>query len=132
MKRRFTTLKSVLFMLATTVLLVVFVNAGFNYSGVCTEGIAAWRWHRVEPNELQIVLRERGGINESIRTEYSFPNRWEVPGDEYQPATFLDKIRGRASLLVKYHQPWLDNGNYLITGGYFYTPNCISAWRPPE
>lgn len=132
MKRRFTTLKSALLMLATTVFLGVFVKAGFNYSGVCTEGISAWRWHRAETDELQVVLRERGGINNGIRTEYSFPNRWEVPGDGYQPATFLDKIRGRASLLVKYHQPWLDSGHYLTTGGFFYTPNCVSAWRPPE
>ncbi len=43
MKRRFTTLKSALFMLATMVFLGVFVKAGFNYSGVCTEGIPAWR-----------------------------------------------------------------------------------------
>lgn len=110
----------------------VTTKVSLNYSGFCTEGPVVWRWHRAEAHELLAVLQERESVNAGVRAEYSLPNVWAVPGDHYQPSSLLDKIRGRAASLVEYHLPWLDGGHYLITGGYFYAPNCIRGWRPPD
>ncbi|TCL67193.1 hypothetical protein EV286_11094 [Rhizobium sp. BK251] len=103
-----------------------------NYSGVCTEGLLIWKWHRTESRELLARLQENGSINAGVHAEYKLVEEWQVPGDHYQPSSFMDKIEGNAATLVSYHLPWLDGGGYLITGGYFYAPNCIREWRLPR
>lgn len=120
-----------------TGLVVVFTafvvcKVGLNYRGVCTEGTRVWAWQRVKASDLQAVLQERGTSNRGILTEYSIPAAWEVPGDAYRPASLLDKIRGQAATLVRYHQPWLDDESHLVSTGYLYAPNCIAGWTPGE
>jgi hypothetical protein len=122
---------SLLLLAASIVLLLA--KAGLNYSGVCTGGLPIWKWHRLTSDELLLALHERATTTtQGFRTTYTIPKRWDVPGDEYQPATFMDKITGRAFVIVRYHQHWRDNEQNLHSGGYFYAPNCIAAWRPPR
>jgi hypothetical protein len=108
------------------------IRLSLNYAGVCTAGVEVWRWHRIQTDELFAVLHERGTVNAGMRTEYTLADPLTAPGDAYQPASFLDAVRGRADQLIKYHHPWLDNDQYLISSGYFYAPNCIQNWKPPE
>jgi len=113
------------------VVLVFAVKISLNYIGVCTRGPEFWRWHRISNAELIAFLELKGTSNAGVQTEYSVAEPYSVPGDHYQPASFIDKIRGRAATLARFYKPWMDNGQYLHPSGYFYTPNCLQGWRPP-
>jgi hypothetical protein len=107
------------------------IKASYNYAGVCTEGQRFWRWHRPSDEELIANLKAHATSNSGVKSDYSVPPIWTVPGDEYQPASIVDRISGRASRLVHYHNPWLNDVKYLHSSGYFYSPNCVGGWVPP-
>lgn len=107
------------------------LKTSLNYAGVCTRGAEFWRWHRVSNDELIAFLEKNGTSNAGVRTTYSVPEPYSVPGDHYEPATFFEKIRGRTATLVRFYKPWMDNGQHLHPSGYFYAPNCLHDWKPP-
>ncbi|UIY26018.1 hypothetical protein LZK76_11760 [Rhizobium leguminosarum] len=76
------------------VVLVFAVKISLNYIGVCTRGPEFWRWHRISNAELIAFLELKGTSNAGVQTEYSVAEPYSVPGDHYQPASFIDKIAG--------------------------------------
>ncbi|NTI19722.1 hypothetical protein G6L29_29055 [Agrobacterium rhizogenes] len=111
------------------VLAILLFKAGLNYAGVCTVGINVTKWHRVTSGELLDYLTLKGGSKAGVKTIYSIPELWSVPGDHYSHASFLDKLMGRSATLIHFYNPWMDDGRNLHPDGYFYAPNCLNLPR---
>jgi hypothetical protein len=119
---------AVVFLVAGTALML---KGGANYVGLCTDGVRVWRWRPATVAELQAFLAENAKSNMGVISRYSVVPEWAAPGDEYRPATFLEKITGKKHFLIKYENPWLAQKPNIISTGYFYAPNCVNDWTPP-
>lgn len=69
----------------------------------------------------------RGPSNGAIRSEYTLADLNMAPGNEYQRASFVDKVRGHARALIKFRKPWLEDTQFSYPNG-FYVPNCVETW----
>lgn len=105
------------------------VRMGANYYGYCTDPGQISKWRHITADETLTYLKANAPVRNGHPTQYRMPLPGEVTGDNHYPRTFSSRIAGRTNHLIMAVFPGAPE-NGLHKQSLFYTPNCLTTYRP--